>query len=245
MARASLLTVFLLTVVLCLPAVAKLIPDGSFEDRTSGTGWTSGISGWSVSPSTASSDMGVGLFFSVNGFTAQDGQVFAGLTNTTVGSGSGRALISSSFDINNERLRFQYVYVTKNQPGDTTHKDPFTVTLITQDSDQQPVAVYTYSVSDVDDSDLGIGTVGASPWGGSGYTYDTGWRAFNIDTTALKGTTATLIFQVDDTASGGGVTGVFLDGVEQIPEPSTFALFGLGILGLGLYSRRRRAQKKS
>ena len=36
------------------------------------------------------------------------------------------------------------------------------------------------------------------------------------------------------TVSTDGVSGFFLDSVRGIPEPGTFALFGVGLLGLGI-----------
>jgi len=233
----------LLAVVLVLafvtPVFGEAIQNGSFEDSSGGTGWVTSIAKWTLTPSTTVAGQNAGIFFKVNGFSPADGQKYAGLTNNGAVT---QTMAATTFTITNERIDFDWIYVTNNALGDVTHKDPFTVTLATTDS-QGNVTTTVWTVSNVDDSGLKTGTVGAAPWGG-GTTYDTqAWQTFTIDTTNLQGQTALLTFAVVDSATGGSVTGVFLDDVTHIPEPSTFLLFGLGFVGMALYGRRKMKKK--
>jgi len=97
---------------------------------------------------------------------------------------------------------------------------------------------------------LGAGTyvVGANNWGGQGDAW--AWR----ETGGLNLIEAPNISHVQDRfVSGAGFAfpanseGTFRDGfyggnfMVDVPEPSTMALFGLGLLGLGLTRRRRTA----
>jgi len=226
-------------------ASAALIADGSFEDRSGGTGWVSSIAGWSTgtTPTTGAAQR-LGLFFRFDGFTARHKKVFAALTNA--GGGPQTLQNSVPFTIENLQLQVAYVYATKNAPGSTTHVDPFTVTLISTDPNTMVTTSTTYTAADTNTKGLGIGNVGGSPFNIGNLSYDTGsWKFFNIDVTNLKGHTGTLVFQIGDSVTGtsglsdGGTSGVFIDRVAQVPEPGTFALFGLGLVGLGLYGRRK------
>ncbi|MEP7366258.1 MAG: DUF642 domain-containing protein [Acidobacteriota bacterium] len=63
------------------------------------------------------------------------------------------------------------------------------------------------------------------------------WQVYSA-TFVATGTSATITF---DSIPGGGSGGIFLDGVsvEQVPEPATIALMGVGLLGLGVLRRRK------
>lgn len=238
MTRTSLGLAIVLVIALSTPAVASQIKNGSFEDTTGGTGWVSSIQNWTMSPTTTTASQNAGIWFKVNGFNPADGSTYNALTNN---GGVNQTMASSTFTIERERIDFSWIYVTKNAPADATHKDPFTVTLAT--TGNLGTTSTSWTVSDVDDSDLGLGSVGTAPWGG-GNTYDTQkWQTFTIDTTNLQGQTATLTFTVNDSAAAGGVTGVFIDDVAHIPEPSTFVLFGIGFMGLALYGRKKFGKK--
>ena len=107
------------------------------------------------------------------------------------------------------------------------------------------VSSTTWTVSDVDDSNLAAGSVGNSPWSPSATTYDTGeWQTFSIDTSSLTGLTGVVTFSAVDSATGGQVSGFILDDVTHVPEPGTFLLFGLGFVGMALYGRRKMKKQK-
>jgi hypothetical protein len=238
MSRTRIGLALVLVIALSAPAFASQIKNGSFEDTTGGTGWVSSITSWTLAPTATVAGQTAGIWFKVNGFNPVDGSTYSALTNN---GGVNQAMASSTFTIERERIDFSWIYATKNAPADATHKDPFTVTLATTGNLGPTSASWT--VSDVDDSGLGLGTVGTAPWGG-GNTYDTQtWQTFSIDTTNLQGQTATLTFTINDSAAGGGVSGVFIDDVAHLPEPSTMVLFGVGFVGLALFGRKRFGKK--
>ena len=224
-----------LVLALVAPVYAdRLIPDGSFEDSTGGVLWVSSVAGWTAAPSATAGMERLGLFFVFDGLTATQGSSFAALTNY---GGGGQTLTSSTFTIDRTDLRFQYVYASQN-PGDALNPDPFTVTLIAGGTP------YVYEITDSSDADLELGDIGPSPFNPVGGTWDTDWRMFSIDTESLIGQSATIMFSLADTGSGGGVSGIFLDNVYQIPEPGTLVLFGAGFLGLAIFGRRKFGKKK-
>lgn len=218
-------------VAAALPALAAPISNPSFESTANGTSWIASLPGWTSDPSTTAGAQRVGLFFILGNYTATDGSAFAAITNNGTGS---QAIQSSTFTIRNQRIEFDYVYATKNDPSGTTHLDPFTVSLITTGGGTETVYDLT--------GDLTNGQIGTSPFNG-GTTFDSGWQTFSIDTSALIGQTAQIEFRIGDTTEGGGVSGVLLDNVAQIPEPGTFLLFGAGMLGLTAWARRRRTPR--
>jgi len=232
----SRILVVLLIFALVTPVVAEQVQNGSFEDSSGGTGYVASISKWTLPSGTSATAQRAGIFFNLSGITPTNGSKFGVFTN----NGGTTMTVAQSFTISNERIDFDWIYATNNAPGDATHKDPFTVTL------QTSSGTTVYTVSNVDDSNLASGLIGTAPWGG-GTTYDTQkWQTYSIDTTSLQGQTVLLTFSVVDSAAGGSVTGIFLDDVTHIPEPSTFLLFGLGFVGMALYgrSRGRRKMKK-
>ena len=189
-------------------------------------------------PATTTASQNAGIFFVVNGYSASDGSSFAILTNN---GDVTQTIASSTFFVSNERVDFDWIYVTENAPKDATHKDPFTVTLTTT-GPLGPTST-SWTVSNVDDTNLASGTIGLAPWNNT-TTYDTGgWQTFAIDTTSLQGQTATITFTVNDSATGGATSGIFLDHVTHIQEPSTFVLFGVGFVGIALYGRRKLRKK--
>jgi hypothetical protein len=70
---------------------------------------------------------------------------------------------------------------------------------------------------------------------------DGGWVLFSATGTAPGAASGNLLvgMGVDSGAAGG--TQVWFDQVDVVPEPATFALGGLGLLGIGILIRRRRA----
>jgi len=232
----------LLVLALVTPAAAEQIKNGSFEDSTGGTGYVTSIAQWTLPSGTTVASQRAGIFFNVSGWLPTDGSKFGVFTNNS--TGTTMTFAQSSFTITNERIDFDWLYATNNAPGDVTHKDPFTVTLQATDS-LGNVTTSVFTVSDVDDSALKAGVVGANPWTGAATTYDTQkWQTYSIDTTSLQGQTGVLTFSVVDSATGGAVSGVFIDDVTHIPEPGTFLLFGLGFVGMAIYGRRRMKTRK-
>ena len=74
---------------------------------------------------------------------------------------------------------------------------------------------------------------------GSSAAGNLNWTVFSQSFTA-DGTSATLTF----TSQNSGDGGVFLDAVSimQVPEPSTWALIGAGVAGLGVVTLRHRSR---
>jgi len=70
---------------------------------------------------------------------------------------------------------------------------------------------------------------------------DGGWVLFSATGTAPGAASGSLLvgMGVDSPAASGSQ--VWFDDVDVVPEPATFALGGLGLLGIGILSRRRRA----
>ncbi len=239
--RTALFSVFC-TLLLASSALAVAIPNHSFEDGANDS-WVTSVSNWTLLPPVTFPPTAyrAGLFFDFDGYKATQANAFAVLTHRNSG---GQSLISSSMTLGAEDdiLRFDYLYVSKNQPGDATHIDPFTVTLY-----EGTTALQTWTVSDTDDTDLGLGTISSTPFGGTGSwanTYDTGWQTFTVSILDYVGRTVYLDFRINDSAQQGGGTGFFLDRVAITPEPGTFLLFGIGAIGLTLYSRRKMRRKK-
>ena len=70
------------------------------------------------------------------------------------------------------------------------------------------------------------------------------WKHHKIDILHWSGEIVKVVFTISDTGDDLVTSGVLLENVEQLPEPSTIVIFGLGALGLGYAVRRRRLAKK-
>jgi len=75
--------------------------------------------------------------------------------------------------------------------------------------------------------------------GGNSYSYSFG-SASGINYTASSGISNLTGFRFYSSAQGGGEN-VGFNNISVVPEPSTFALLGIGALGTGLLARRRKA----
>jgi len=223
-------------------SLAVTVPNGSFEDGADDK-WVTTISDWTLIPpvTVPPSNYRSGLFFDFDGYTAPHQDAFAILTHHR---GGGQSIFSDVVLLGHLDLvlDFEYLYATQNAPGDTTHIDPFTVTVWSGTT-----ALDTVTVSDVDDSNLAEGTLSSTPFQPNGTllkTYDTGWQTFSVDLSDYIGQSVFFEFRINDSAVRGGNAGFFLDNVTVTPEPGTFLLFGIGALGLTLYSRRKLRRKK-
>lgn len=243
MNRLGYLLVLPCLALLAFSAQAAAIPNGSFEDTSLGTGWVTEVADWTMDPTIPRrSTNRVGVFGSFGDpsdlVLPTHGDYFLVMTHKL---GGDQATISSTFTLDvvaQEKLSFDYLYVTATPPGDATHVDPFTVTI----SDTTGV-LESYTVSDTNDSDLALGTINQQPFNVVP-TYDTGWQTFSVNVTSLLNSTVFVTFEVEDSAQGG-FAGVFLDNVNLIPEPGTLFLLGAGFLGLGVYGRRKLKRKKA
>jgi hypothetical protein len=245
MNRSTVLLTVLCVMLLAGTTLANSISNGSFEDDGLNNGWVTSVSDWTLVPPVGAppTEYRAGLFYNFDGFTATAGNEFAILTHRGKSS-LPQTMVSFPIVLGplDHYLEFDYVYVTKNVPGDTTHIDPFTVTMW---SGTQKLE--TWTISDVDDPDLALGSISSVPFGPSGSlpgTYDTGWQTFNVNIQEYMGSTVDFEFRIADSAQQGGGSGFFLDRVTVAPEPGTFLLFGVGALGLMLYGRRKVRRKK-
>ena len=239
------LVAFIVAVLAAGPAHAFSVDNGSFEQSVANN-WVTSIPDYTLDPTLVfASQFRAGNFNSYEGFTATHGAAFAAVTHN---GGGNQALVSSAFTLDDaafHQLTFEYVYLTQNAPKDTTHKDPFTVTLLESGTN---AVLETWTVSDVDDPALAAGAVNTFPFQdqpGMTDVYDTDWNQFRLELEDYLGKTVYLQFRINDSAQGGGVSGFFLDQLVQAPEPGTFILFGAGLLGLTVYGRRKLRRKKA
>jgi hypothetical protein len=232
--------VLLVTGLLLLSGAANAaeIANGSFEDATT-SAWVTQISDWDLDPTVpTTSVLRAGVFTSFDGFTATHGSYFAILTNRL---SADQAAISSTVTLNNpiqDAISFDYVYAT-SWSSDVGQIDPFTVTVtdLTNNTSQ------TYTIADTASEDLSAGSLSTIPFEGYSPYYDTGWQTYTIDIADLLGSTIQIEFQIEDAL--GGMSAIFLDEVQLVPEPATLFLFGAGFLGIGLYGRRKLRARKA
>jgi len=194
-------------------AYANLLVNGSFEQPgTSCFSATTTLPGWNVVSGNIDIDTGTSR---CSGISAADGNFFIDL-------------LGSSYP------------GTIEQSFETTAGSAYMVSFWFGGNPQWQYLPYANdgpikSMNALIDGDIAatysIDTAGMS-------AYDAGWLLYSFEFVASSATT-TLGFQSLNT---GGVFGSFLDGVTveqvQVPEPSTLALFGLGLLGLGIARRR-------
>ncbi len=243
MSRSTVLVSVLCVLLLAGSAWAVKVPNSSFEDDGSKNTWVTSMTDWTLIPPVTAppTTYRAGLFYNFDGFTATNQNEFAIITHRNQGT---QSLTSQSIVLGHleQFIEFDYVYVSKNAPGDATHIDPFTVIMWSG-----ATQLASWTVSDTNDSNLALGTISSVPFAPSGSmqnTYDTGWQTFTVDIEQYVGNTVTLEFRLTDSAQQGGGTGFFLDRIRVAPEPGTFLLFGVGAFGLMLYGRRKIRRRK-
>ena len=195
-----------------------------------------------------------------------NGFAFAMLTNLGAGvvtlqsdAATASLPLAHNFAVLDRNLAFRYVYVT-NDPMANAH-DAFTVRVDFFDTAESTTSIGSISQLVANSATLNDTGSGFSPFGGvnnSAGTFNNGlgtgantYNLFNVDISQYFGSFARVSFIVDNAGAapgtngnGLGASGVVLDQVLLNPEPSTVALFGLGVLGLGGFAWRRRATKK-
>jgi hypothetical protein len=246
-------------------AIDTPLSNGSFEQN--GTpGFTQTINNWSVAfsgtQSTALTGQQSGLFSSYGKFNATNvpnGSVFVLLTNTgsgTVTMTSSAAAGAPNFAVVDRALQFRYAYMTNDPPAGGA-RDQFRVHVDFFASATSTTVIGSIDRLIADQGTLTDSNVGVSPFGGvnnnAPATYNdatrTGTNTFNLvslDISQFFGTFARVSFIVDNggpapgATNGLGVSGIVLDQVVLNPEPSTIALFALGVAGLGGFAWKRR-----
>jgi hypothetical protein len=171
----------------------------------------------------------LGSFYGVNG-----GLTLAG----TEGSGFKLSIVvPSGFDT----ISFQYDFLTDEFPvGDGGHGD-FAFALLLDSSNNLVGGVQGIATpASIDETDanrqLPVGPIATNP-----FTFDTGYQTFTI--TGLAPGTYTLGIGIEDKTTTDGPSGLLVDNISVVPEPSTiaFCLAGAGLLG----ALRTRFKRKS
>jgi hypothetical protein len=257
-----------LGLVLCVAAQAhatKIIaPNGGFERDSLGVPgsaplYTQTITDWTVG---FTPDVGAtfqpgaplgrhsGVFNTFSLHKPFSGNQFFMMNNLGVGTVSITGV--TPFRVDDQFIAFQYVYASHDRlvsGGDQFRVivDFFTDATMTTSTGSLNMLVH--------DGATRTSTIGQSPFGGTGaiFTYASGPAAtqyvpFVIPVQAFFNNFARLTFVVDNvgpvagsSTNGIGLTGVLIDNILLTPEPSSIALLGLGILGLGgMVVRRRR-----
>jgi hypothetical protein len=237
-------------------ALADLVPvpNGSFEnDGQQNPPFTQNISDWTVSFQSSSTPSNVGevsgIFTTLGNYVATQGSTFVSINN--LGAGEVNLFNTNPFFLAQRTVQFDFAYIT-NDPIGTSTLDDFRVVIDIFDTVTQNnlLGSVTYVVQVGSNYNT---TISSSPYntnGGQVFSSDpaTNYTTVFIPIPQFFQNYARITFIVDNAGpaagnnNGAGVSGVLLDNILLSPEPSSMALFGLGILGLGgLIRRRRRA----
>ena len=238
-------------------AAEVLIPNGSFENEGPSGGFSQVFDSWTVS--FVGTSAGSPPFGEHSGRSSTFGKwafpphggIFATLAN--LGRGTVTLTTASRFLLTDRALQFHYAYITNDAPG-AGPRDEFRVVIRIYDTADTLIATVDQLVANQGQfTDSGIGT---SPYRNTAdtvynNTVGSSFNLVNIDLTPYFGSYARVDFVVNNLGpaagtggNGAGVSGIFLDNVLLTPEPSTIALFGAGLLGLGGFAWRRRGAKR-
>lgn len=241
--RAKLLSVFLLSAIFAgLPAKADVV-NGSFENF---------FASWTTSgPNTATTNVagvlptdGQRLAYLNNGQGALplfvqsfivDNNLgltagsFSNLVNSVSPNATEGAVLFQSFDLNlgNNTLLFDWNFLTNENAVGTQNNDFGMYALL----DGSNSLVSSGAVDVLNSSFMPTPT-------GSPFAEQTGWSTVSIGG-LNPGSNYTLIFGVFDDATTTVNSGLLIDNVRSIPEPSAGLLAGLGLLP---FLRRRSRQ---
>jgi hypothetical protein len=203
------------------------------------TNWTTGFTPDNGETNTLAVVNSFGLFTSFGGIS--NGTKFAQINNLGAGTVS---LQSSVFNtLGMPFIGGQFAYFTSDA-ADVAVRDAFTVELtfytdMTGTTQVGPAMTFTPNAGPLSNS-----TFAETQPFVTGRFAGTGFQSFGITIPPIT-QFARIRFIVDDSGTESGInnsgaTGVLLDNIVLNPEPGTWALFGLGALGLGAAIRRRK-----
>ena len=229
------------------------VPNGSFEAdgqifgnfTQSFTSWTVSFSSDNVSTPSGPTSQQSGIFSTFSNYTATDGSTFAGIFN--LGSGTVSFSSTSVFLFAQRDLTFDFAFLSNDTIGGGNDQFRVVVDFFTDATE----SVSTGSVTTIVNAQSNFaGITGSAPFNPTNATFadlsPTNYQTLTIQMPQFYLNYARITFIIDNsgpaqgTGNGLGVTGLFLDNVVLTPEPSTIALFGLGLLGLGAVALRRR-----